>query len=94
MDTDLVGRTALSIAGRDKGRNFIIVGAPDPQHVWVVDGTLRKLDNPKKKKLKHIRFYDITAEGIKEKINGKKPVFDAEIRKYLLNTFLVESKEE
>jgi ribosomal protein L14E/L6E/L27E len=86
MDCDnLTGRIATSCAGRDKGRSFIIVGVFDNQHVYIADGSLRKLENPKKKKLRHLKVHDIVVEGIRTKINDKKQVFNAEIRNCLLS---------
>lgn len=78
-----LGRVALSRAGRDQGRAFLIVGAADEQHVYIVDGCLRKLAKPKKKKLKHLRVEPASAESIREKLMEGKPIFDAEIRNCL-----------
>ncbi len=50
----LIGSIAKSTAGRDRGRIFIIVGVLDDSHVLVADGRLRKIEKPKKKKLKHL----------------------------------------
>ena len=53
---DLLGSIALSLAGRDKGRYFVVVGVIDENHVAVADGRKRKIEKPKKKKLKHLRI--------------------------------------
>lgn len=82
---NLMGRVALSKAGRDKGRYFLVTGMADEQHVLLVDGILRKLKKPKKKKLKHVTLEPAVAEGIREKLSGGKRVFDAEIRNCLMN---------
>ena len=52
----LQGSIAVSLAGRDKDRVFIIVGVLDEKYVLVSDGRLRKVEKPKKKKLKHLRL--------------------------------------
>ena len=52
----LLGSIALSLAGRDKDRTFIIVGVLDETYVYVADGRKRKIEKPKKKKLKHLRI--------------------------------------
>jgi large subunit ribosomal protein L14e len=49
-----VGRVVRSKAGRDKGRFFLVVGVADEEHLLIADGDLRKLEKPKKKKLKHL----------------------------------------
>jgi len=82
---DLIGTVATSKAGRDKGRSFIIVGICDEQHVYVADGSLRKLEKPKKKKLKHLILQKTVIDGIKSKIYEKKQIFNAEIRNCLLS---------
>ena len=60
---DCLGRLVVSSAGRDKGCICVIVGIGDePGYVLVADGRLRKVENPKKKKLKHTK----PIEGIGE----------------------------
>lgn len=49
-----VGRVVRSKAGRDKGRLFLVVGVLDDAHLLIADGDLRKLEKPKKKKLRHL----------------------------------------
>ena len=49
----MVGYLAYSIAGRDKDKVYIII-REEPDYVWLVDGSSRKLDNPKRKNKKHI----------------------------------------
>ena len=55
----MVGRFAKSLSGRDKGRVFIIVDTPEENFVMLSDGELRKLEKPKRKKLKHIKLLAI-----------------------------------
>ncbi|HOR13593.1 MAG TPA: RNA-binding protein [Clostridia bacterium] len=82
---ELLGRVAISRAGRDSGRAFLVVGCVDADYLLLADGCLRKLAKPKKKKVKHLKLEPKEAEGIKAKILGGKQVFDAEIRNCLLN---------
>ena len=85
MEHESIGRIAISRAGRDKGRAFLIV-AEDPQqadYVFVADGLLRKLAKPKKKKRKHLTMEPTVAETIRPKLLTGKQVFDAEIRSCL-----------
>ena len=49
------GRVVLSRQGRDAGRYFVILSQLDEQFVLMADGLTRKLDHPKKKKIKHVR---------------------------------------
>ena len=81
----LLGAVVISKAGRDRGRAFLVVGSADEEHVLLVDGCLRKLSRPKKKKLKHVRVEPAVVESVKTKILEGKQVFDAEIRNCLLH---------
>lgn len=50
----MTGEFARSLMGHDKGKLYIIVDE-DEKYCYLCDGRLRMLDNPKKKKLKHIQ---------------------------------------
>ena len=49
------GRLARSMAGRDRGRLFVVVSEQDEDFVMVCDGRLRTFDRPKKKRKKHLQ---------------------------------------
>lgn len=91
-NTFVLGRVAVSKAGRDKGRAFLIIGIVDEDHVHLADGEMHKLSRPKKKKLKHIKIEDAAAESVKEKLAAGTKVFDAEVRRSLI--LLGYNKEE
>jgi ribosomal protein L14E/L6E/L27E len=74
------GRLAISTAGRDKGKIFMILDIIDKQYVYIVDGGLRTKDRPKKKKLKHLKLCSEVLSGIADKLREGARVFDAEIR--------------
>ncbi len=76
----------MSLSGRDKGKYFIITAIPEENYVLIADGVLRKLDKPKKKKLKHLELKEECLDNIKEKLVEGKKVFDAELRSALINT--------
>ena len=48
------GRVVESIQGRDKGSFFLVLEEKEGV-VMIADGLHRKLENPKKKKTKHLR---------------------------------------
>ncbi|NMB09075.1 MAG: KOW domain-containing protein [Tissierellia bacterium] len=52
------GQLVRSIRGRDKGTIQVVIDLLDDSHVLVVDGKRRKLDTPKKKKIKHLQRYN------------------------------------
>lgn len=51
----MVGCLAYSLAGHDKNKVYYIV-KEDTNYVWIADGDIRTLDNPKKKNKKHIQL--------------------------------------
>lgn len=53
--TIIPGRVVLSTQGRDEGRYFVVLSVIDEQYVLMADGLTRKIDHPKKKKVKHLR---------------------------------------
>ncbi|MBO5870443.1 MAG: RNA-binding protein [Clostridia bacterium] len=53
---DLIGHLVVSLAGRDKNVVCAVVGKSDDEgYVLIADGKIRKVENPKKKKLKHLK---------------------------------------
>ena len=48
------GRVVQSVQGRDKGHYFLVLEAAG-DIVMIADGLYHKLENPKKKKTKHLR---------------------------------------
>lgn len=77
-----VGHVVKSKAGRDKDKLFVVLGIVDENYVMIVDGKLRKLENPKKKKIKHLSLYNSIINDLSEK-KANKTVNNAYIRKVL-----------
>lgn len=80
-----LGQVVISRAGRDAGKSFVIVNVIDNQFVEVADGDLRRLEKPKKKKIKHLNITDVTAEEILLKFKNSGKITNADIRKALAN---------
>ena len=78
-----VGRVVFSKAGRDQGHYFVVVDVIDESYVAVANGCQRKVDNPKRKKIKHLVAKPEVIEEIREKISAKKRIFDSEVRNKL-----------
>jgi len=51
----MIGWMASSQAGHDKNKIYIIIEETN-EYVWLCDGDLRKLENPKRKRIKHVQF--------------------------------------
>ncbi len=54
MDSLDLGTIVLSRAGRDSGRLFAVVARPEENFRLIADGRSRRIDKPKRKKLKHL----------------------------------------
>ena len=55
MERYEVGMLARSKAGHDKGHVYVILKV-DEAYVYLVDGSIRTMKNPKKKKKKHVQL--------------------------------------
>ncbi len=80
-----VGQIVISRAGRDAGRKFVVVRVIDDLYGEICDGDLRKVEKPKKKKIKHLNITDDMAEGLAEKLKSGDRITNAEIRKALVD---------
>ncbi|WP_069650758.1 KOW domain-containing RNA-binding protein [Caloranaerobacter ferrireducens] len=78
-----IGQVVRSKAGRDKGRVFVVIDILDDKYVSIVDGDLRRLDKPKKKKIKHLIVYKTVLKNIREKIEKGEKFNNAYVRKSL-----------
>jgi ribosomal protein L14E/L6E/L27E len=76
------GSIVRSIAGRDKGDLFIVLSR-EGSYAYLVNGELRKVDRPKKKKLKHLQGTHSVSEFIKNKLETAGKVTNSEVRKAL-----------
>ena len=76
-----VGDLVVSRAGRDKGRPFVVLRTEEG-FVYLVDGDLRKLDRPKKKKRMHVKPYPKKGSCRMELMEGQS-LCDADIRKHI-----------
>jgi len=86
-----IGDIVYSIAGRDKGRYYIVTKVTEP-YIWTCDGDLHKVDKFKKKKIKHVKYMDCQSEYIRNKLEDGEKVTNSEIRR-ALKEFDEEKKE-
>ena len=85
----------LSLAGRDKGKLFYVIETEE-NYVLIADGKGRKLENPKRKKLKHVRRVSRTETRVALKIRNGDKVLNSELRRELAvisQTINVSTKE-
>ena len=72
----------ISLAGRDKDKLFYVMDVED-NYVLLADGKGRKLENPKRKKLKHVRRVTRTETRVATKILNGDKVLNSELRRDL-----------
>lgn len=85
-----LGQVVYSKAGRDTGKRFVIVGFADSEHVLIANGDLRRVEKPKKKKIKHLVYDNEVLSPINDKLCNKQRISNSELRK-LLNSEPTES---
>ncbi|MCI9086453.1 MAG: RNA-binding protein [Clostridia bacterium] len=76
------GSIVRSIAGRDKGSLFIVISR-EGDYVYLANGELRKVDRPKRKKLKHLQGTKSVSEFVQNKLAAVGKVTNSEVRKAL-----------
>lgn len=73
------GGFAVSKAGHDLGKTYVILYM-DSEYVYLVDGRIRTIDRPKKKKKKHVDGIDLIDPLLVEKV-ANCSVRDEEIKR-------------
>jgi ribosomal protein L14E/L6E/L27E len=76
------GQLVKSRAGRDKDKSYLVLKW-DHEFVYVVDGNIRRLQNPKKKNVRHLWYTDKVADIIHSKLEEGLKVTNADIRQAL-----------
>jgi large subunit ribosomal protein L14e len=76
-----LGQIVVSKAGRDIGRKFVVVKIVDDLYVQIADGDLRRMEKPKKKKIKHLEPVGETVETLAAKLRNDARPTNAEIRR-------------
>lgn len=82
-ENNYLGRVVFSKTGRDMGRKFIIVDIIDENYVLITDGDLRKVEKPKKKKIKHLSISNKVIDSLKELILAGEKVSNSVIKEFL-----------
>ena len=77
------GQLVRSRAGRDKGRYFLVVKIIDDQFVLICDGELRRLEKPKKKKIKHLDILPVCIEGLEKEIKSNKQFGNSTLKRLI-----------
>lgn len=78
-----VGGLVSSLQGHDKGRKYLVVKI-DGDFAYCVDGKFKPINNPKKKRLKHLSCLHISFEKLQDKLKNNK-LYDFEITTFIKN---------
>lgn len=78
-----IGQVVKALAGRDKNNVFVVVDIIDDDYVSIADGAKRKIEAPKRKKIKHLQKYNLISESINRKFVKGEKLDNSDIRKEL-----------
>ena len=77
-----ISNIVRSDAGRDKGKLFIVLET-EGEYLLLADGKSRKVENPKRKKRRHVLFVSAEKTRLSEKITGNEKFTNSELRRTL-----------
>ena len=75
-----LGEIVKSNAGRDKNQYYLVTKIIDNKYIEVADGKKRKINNPKKKNIKHLEKINFVAEELKLWLESGKRVRDEDVK--------------
>ena len=59
----------ISKSGRDIGNAFVVIRVINERYLSISDGDLRKIENPKKKNIRHLHFTPLSASDVLESLH-------------------------
>ena len=77
------GRIVRSKAGRDEGRYFVVIALDGDEFAYVANGEKRTVEEPKRKRVKHLFVTEETISGLQKRLASGEKVENHEIRKWL-----------
>ena len=75
-----ISNIVRSTAGRDKGDLFFVL-ATEGDFLLLADGKQRRLENPKRKRRKHVALVGESHSLVAEKIRSSEKITNSELRK-------------
>ncbi len=76
------GDLVVSLAGRDKDKVFYVISVEE-NFACLADGKTRKLENPKRKKLTHVRKVTWNDSVVAQRLQAGDTVLNSELRRDL-----------
>lgn len=77
------GDIVFAKAGRDKDKPFVVTEVLDEQYVLLANGRKRRVEKPKKKKVKHLLKSGHAAVNVQQKLQTGMKVTNPDIKKAL-----------
>ena len=77
-----IADVVISTAGRDQGKLFYVIGA-DPVYLTLANGKDRTLEQPKRKKIRHVDKVLRSETRVAEKLRQGDKVLNSELRRDL-----------
>ena len=79
----MVARLVKSLAGHDKESLYFVM-REDASHVYLVDGVLKLVENPKKKNKKHVQpIVKMKSDELEKKLMQHMPIRNEEIKRFI-----------
>lgn len=79
----MIGQLVCSKCGRDQGNFYLVFEIINDCFVYLVDGERRRMENPKRKNIKHLQFFPAVAEQLALQWEAGQQVGNTEVRKVL-----------
>ena len=70
----------LSQSGRDQGRMMVVLDT-DADYLLLADGRLRRVESPKRKKRKHVRFVSHGQEELARRLREGAKLSNSDVRR-------------
>ncbi|HHU92625.1 MAG TPA: RNA-binding protein [Halanaerobiaceae bacterium] len=78
-----LGEIVISKAGRDAGKHYIIVGLEKENYVKIANGDTRRIENPKRKNVKHLYFTGDVIEELAIWLENKKRIRNEDLKRFI-----------
>ncbi|HBL84924.1 MAG: hypothetical protein A2Y17_06800 [Clostridiales bacterium GWF2_38_85] len=89
---DILGCLITATAGRDNGRIFVVVSRVDNNYYLIADGKYRRIEKPKKKKLRHIKVIVDADIDILQPLDVKENITNKQLREKI-NSYEIHMKD-
>lgn len=83
IDDLFLGQIVYSKAGRDKGNYMVVIEKMNSEYVRLCDGQTRRIENPKKKKVKHLIKTNHILSSIYKNLETDQKISNAELKEHL-----------